>query len=160
MQIIAERDKVLGIILLFLGALWIGLSVWLVSLSGWYGIVLALGIFIFGVALYEVAFLPKTAIAKEDKFLIIYYAFRQKRIDVSTIEYVNYNEIGDLRSRQGGLFSTLYIFKKDIRRLTVTVKESDTLKHFCVWPILNTSAVSTTINGIAEQIKAHSNDVQ
>ncbi|MGN1053058.1 MAG: hypothetical protein ACI4SH_06710 [Candidatus Scatosoma sp.] len=159
MQIIAERDKVLGKILLFFSVLWIGLSVWLVFFSGWYGIALALGIVIFGVALYEVAFLPKTAIAKEDKCLIIYYAFRQKRIDASTIEYVNYNEIGEVRSREGGLFRTLYIFKNDIRRLTVTVKESDTLKHFCVWPVLNAKAVSTTINGIAEQIKEHGNHV-
>lgn len=151
MQVIAERDKRLDKIVLFLGVAWTGLSVWLLSVSLWYIFALVLGVFFTGCGFYGVVFLPKTAIGREKNDLVFPYAFHQKRIDLSAIEYVSYNELGEFHRSEGGLFTVLYLFKNDVRQLTITVKEEDTLKHFRVGNVLDASAVATAINGMVEQ---------
>ncbi len=153
MQIIAERDKRLIKIVLFLGVAWTGVSVWLLSVSLWYIFVLVLGVFLTGYGFYGAVFLPKTAIGREKNELVFPCAFHQKRIELSAIEYVSYTELGEWIRREGGLFTLLYLFKNDVRRLTITFKEEDTLKHFRVGNVLDASAVATAINGMVEQAK-------
>ena len=153
MQIIAQRDKTLGKILLILSVLLLGLCVYLITVSGWYVVALVFGLFLLGFSFYDVVLLPKTAIKKDGEYLILCYAFSKKRIEISTIEYVSQNELGEFSSRGGGLFSTLHILNNDVRRVAITVKQEGTLKHYNLWTILHASAVSSTINTIIEQVK-------
>ena len=149
---IAERDKTFGKILLGMSVLLTGLSVWLLTVSLWYILSLLLGAALLAVAVY-LLLLPKTAILKDGDGLVICYAFRQKRIPIGAVEYASCNELGEYRSRRGGAFTLLYIFKNDIRRLTVTVKENGELKHFTVFPVLFASAVSASINAMADKAR-------
>ncbi len=152
MQVIAERDKKLGKILLGLSLPLIAASIFMLSYSLWYIASLVLGVLLAAYAVYGVFLLPKTAIAKDGDALLLFYAFRQKKIKLSAIEYVSYNEIGTLSTRQSFLGS-LHILRNDIRYIVLTVKDDGTLLQLRVNCIINASAVALTINSLVEQAK-------
>ena len=156
MNIIAKRDKVMGKFLFIGGIILVALSFSLLSISLWYILSIVLGLSIFAIGLYSGILLPKTAIAIENDTLIIYYAFCKKRIPLSKIDYLNYNELGLWHTRRGGL-RTFYIFKNDIRTLTITTKENLCLKHYYIWAVLHTSATATIINSFIDKSKINSN---
>ena len=153
MEIIAERDKTLGKILLIMSVILIGLSCWALTDSLWYIFALAIGILMLGIGVYGVFLLPKAAILRDGNTLLICYAFSKKQIELASIEYVSYNEVGEFHTRRGSLFGDLHVLKNDIRRLTVTVKQDGVLKHYTVFPVLFASAVATSINAMTEKEK-------
>ena len=156
MNIIAKRDKVMGKFLFIGGIILIALSIYPLVISILYIIPLVLGLSIFAIGLYSGILLPKTAIAIENDTLIIYYAFCKKRIPLSKIDYLNYNELGLWHTRRGGL-RTFYIFKNDIRTLTITTKENSCLKHYYIWAVLHTSATATIINSFIDKSNKNNN---
>ena len=153
MQVIAERDKRLGKIILGLSVVLIGCSGFLVTVSLWYVFLLIISAFLAVTGVYCGLLLPQTALKREDDTLIICYAFRERKIAFSKIEYVNYPELGTFATRDGGLFTNAYILQNDVRRLTITTKENAKLKHFYVLGVLHASAVATTINSYIEEAK-------
>ena len=153
MQVIAERDKSVGKVLLIFSVTLSGLSIPLLSASLWYSLSLIIGLILSIIGIYCGILLPKTAIIRENDTLIICYAFCKKRIELSKIEYVNYHELGSFFSRRRRGLCSFYAFQNDIRTLTITTKESFSLKHFYVLSVMQASATKTAINSFIEQAK-------
>ena len=153
MEIIAERDKRIAKIILLLGGALSLLSVLMIATSSWYIIPLVMGVALFLCGFYFVV-LPKNAITKTGENITIHYAFQQKNIKISDIEYISYNELGTFSTRRT-FWCSLYILNNDIRNLTITVKEIGRLKHYFIISVLNTSAVAIVINQLLEKEKRH-----
>ena len=151
MQIIAERDKKLGKILFFLSIALVPLSIiFILNVSLWHIALLVLSVFLLCFAVYITFLLPKTAIVKDGDTVVIYFAFHQKKIEISTLEYVSYPELGTWYTRRTS-FISLHILRNDIRSLTLTVKKEGVLQHHRVNRILNASTVAVTINALIEK---------
>ena len=153
MEIIAERDKRHGKIIMVLGGIVTALSAFVLSVSFWYIVAFVFGVAFLAYGVYAVFCLPQEALVKDGDDLIVLYAFRRKRIAFNKIEYVSYNELGEFGTREGGLFTTMYVLNNDIRRLIITIKESGTLKHLYLWGILHASAVAVAINAMVDKAK-------
>ena len=153
MEIIAERDKMRGKCILVMGGILTGVSIPMIFSSLWYIVALVIAVALLGVGVYLAMLLPKSAILRDGNSLLICYAFSKKRIELASIEYVSYNELGEFHTRRGSLFSDWHVLKNDIRRLTITTKEGGVLKHYTVFPVLFASAVATSINAMTEKEK-------
>ena len=151
-MVIAQRDKCIGKVVFALGVLVTALSLSL-GLSGWYPLTLALGVCFMALGGYLGILLPKTAILKEEEELIFCFAFQKKRVPLSKIAYVTYNERGPWYTRRGDIFLLGHIYQNDIRSLTVTVNEEVGKKHFVCLGVLHASAVGATLNALVEQQK-------
>ena len=149
--VIAQRDKRIGKVVFALGVLVTALSLWL---SGWYLLSLALGVCFMVLGGYLGILLPKTAILKEEEEIIFCFAFQKKRVPLSKLAYVTYNERGPWHTRRGSLFLLAHIYQNDIRNLTVTVNEETGIRHFTCLAVLNGVAVSATITTLIENAKA------
>lgn len=151
MEVIAQRDKLIGKVLFISGIILTVLSVLMLFVSAWSVIALIIVGLLDIVAIYLFVLLPKTAVMFDGNNFIFRFAFHSKVINPSSIEYLSYNEIGELHTRHS-LWISLHILQNDVRNITVTIKNEEILSHFLVWPILNASAVKTEMEAIKEKI--------
>lgn len=152
-EVIAERNKRLGIVLLIMSVVLIALCSWRISFNVSFFDMFALivGVGLLGLAGYMLLS-PTVAIVREGDSLIFYFIFRQRKVKLSDVEYVSYHEVGFFASGNGSFFR-LYRIHNDIRRITVTVKEETGLRHFTFFSINNASAVKASIDASVEIFK-------
>ena len=149
--VIAERDKMVDWFVLGSGIALSALSLLLIKESGWW-LVFALGVGLLLLGAY-LRLLPKAAILKGAKELVLRYAFCKKRFSLSQIEYVSVSELGEWHTKRGGAFWLARIYQNDIRKICITAKVDGSLKHFYLFSILHASAVTAMINSLIEQAK-------
>ena len=145
-ELIAERDKKAGVWIFFCGVIIIALDTYLASVGKSTGTAW-LGVFILLASLFILFFMPKTAITREGRDLVVhYFTFYKKRIRLTDIEAVGCGQFS-----KG---SIIHSVKNDIRVITITVKMENGLKNIPMGAILNATNVSVLINEAVQKAKA------
>ncbi len=98
-------------------------------------------------------FTPKTAITKEGETLVLHKFWRKKVIPLDAIQYVSFDEIGTLWTRDWEL-SDYLIVKNDIRTLWIIYRENGTEKKEFTVLCENATAAAISIETLLEKRKA------
>lgn len=98
-------------------------------------------------------FTPKTAITKEGETLVLHKFWCKKVIPLDAIQYVSFDEIGTLRTRDWELDDYL-IVKNDIRTIWIIYRENGTEKKEFADMCENATAAAISIETLLEKRKA------
>lgn len=158
MQVLAERYKTMGKILLGLGIVALVLGVVSVITfgenKGWELFMLVL-LFVVGVVCVVIGgyqtFSPKHAVLREGDTLVFRFLFRTERYPISKLKYVSYPELGQWYNRNGSLLLTKSILENDVRNITVTIEHEDREIQFTMYSVLHASAVAVTLQALKDR---------
>ena len=158
MQVLAERYKTRGKILLIWGILAIALGIITVVAfgenKGWELFMLVLlfvvGVVCVGIGSYE-TFSPKQAILRDGDKLVFCFLFHTKTYSISELKYVNYPELGVWYNRRGSLWLAKSILENDVRRITITMERENREIQFSVQAVLYASAVAVTLQSLKDK---------
>ena len=158
MQVLAERYKTTGKILLVLGFLALALGIVTVVAfgenKGWELFMLVLlfvvGVVCVGIGGYQ-TLSPKQAILRDGDKLVFCFLFRTKTYAISQLKYVSYPELGEWYNRNGSLWLTKSILENDVRRITVTIEHENREIQFTMHSVLHASAVAVTLQALKDK---------
>ena len=158
MQVLAERYKTTGKILLGWGILALVLGIVTVVVfggnKGWKLFMLVLlfvvGVICVGIGGYQ-TLSPKQAILRDGDKIVFCFLFRTKTYLISELKYVSYPELGEWYNRNGSFWLTKSILENDVRRITVTVERENREIQFTVQSVLHASAVAVTLQALKDK---------
>ena len=157
MQVLAERYKTAGKILLVWGILAIALGIALVALGerkGWKLFMLLL-LFVVGAVCISIGgyqtISPKQAILQEGDKLVFRFLFRTEIHPISAVKYISYPELGEWHNRRGSLWLNQSILENDVRNLTVTIERENREIRLTVHSVLHASAVAIMLQTLNDK---------
>ena len=154
MEILAEREKgtfigylIAGIFFIILG--WVGFSPELLEVSER----VAVCVIGAGIALFSIVdiILPTKAVVREDDYIYVYKLFSKKAINIVDIKNASCEEISPAGVFKYGRVNYYRRTKRDIRKLVITVKENDTIKHIKIDNIKNATEAAESIKSLVRK---------
>ena len=152
MNVIAERYKSYGIVLLIIGVLFLILSIVFFNTSYKEENILELVVFLF-LSVYciltalVVIKLPKAAVVQKGEYLYVSKLFSVKEIKISTLVSAGYGEIGEWW-HSNNIMQYLWYSRKDIRTVTIAYQQNGSVTKVKIYNVFNATNAVLSIRAL------------